>query len=475
MTILDRACEVGDQHSTDGHGSDERQRGVVVTGSMLAGDALTSGPISTITPLHDTPIPQADVVRLLAAWIDDGRADTLAEHEERYGRLPVVGARGGVGRHLLIDSVRRAGLLGRGGAGFPTADKLAAVAAAKGQPVVVANGCEGDPTSSKDHTLLQLSPHLVLDGIALAAYALDAGDTVLCLHRDSPALDAMRAAIAQRADPVPVTVVEVPHRYTASESSALVNYLTTGQALPTIGPRAAQRGVRGRPTLVDNVETLAHLALIARYGDDWFRDAGTDASPGSTLLTIAGAVTWPGVYEVEFGIPVSDALELAGGETESLAAVAVGGLGGTWLPMTVAAELPLSHEGCADLGIPMGVASLVALPEQACGIAETAKILGYLADQSAGQCGPCMFGLPAVAADLATLASGRRERGLLPRLRRRLGVIPGRGACSHPDATVRFAAGALSTFAEDAEAHAKGRPCEWADQPSWTPLPEGTS
>lgn len=446
----------------------------LVTGSMLAGDALVSGPISTVTPLHDTPIPHADVVRLLAAWIDDGRADSLREHEQRYGRLPDVSG-GGVGRHLLIDSVRRAGLRGRGGAGFPTADKLAAVAAAKGQAVVVANGCEGDPTSSKDHTLLQLAPHLVLDGIALAAYALHAPDTVLCLHRDSPALEPVRRAIAERRDPVAVTVVEVPHRYTASESSALVNLLTTGQALPTTGPRAAERGVKGRPTLVDNVETLAHLALIARYGDDWFREAGTDSSPGSTLLTVGGAVTWPGVYEVEFGIPISDALELAGGESESLQAVAVGGLGGTWLPMSIAAELPLSHEGFAELGIPMGLGSLVALPAQACGIAETARVLGHLADQSAGQCGPCMFGLPAVAADLAALAAGHRERGLLARLRRRLGVLPGRGACAHPDAAVRFAAGALSTFAEDAEAHAKGRPCRWVEQPSWTPLPEGVA
>ncbi|MDN5861451.1 MAG: SLBB domain-containing protein [Pseudonocardia sp.] len=452
----------------------------IVTGSMLVTDALTSGPISGpisgITPLHDTPIPHADVVRLLAAWIDDGRADTLHQHERRYGRLPVAGSgHGGVSRHLLIDTVRRAGLRGRGGAGFPTADKLATTAAAPGRAVVVANGCEGDPTSSKDHTLLQLAPHLVLDGIAVAAYALDAGDTVLCVHDDSPALEPVRRAIAERRDPVPVTVVEVPHRYTASESSALVNLITTGQALPTTGPHAAVRGVHGRPTLVDNVETLAHLALIARYGDDWFREAGTDGSPGSTLLTIGGAVTWPGVYEVEFGIPVSDALELAGGETETLQAVAVGGLGGTWLPMTTIAELPLTHEGFAELDIPMGVTALVALPVHACGIAETARVLDYLADQSAGQCGPCMFGLPAVAADLAALAAGRRERGLLTRLRRRLGVLPGRGACGHPDAAVSFAASALATFAEDARAHAGGRPCAWSLEPSWTPLPEGTA
>ncbi|SHL15779.1 NADH dehydrogenase subunit F [Pseudonocardia thermophila] len=444
----------------------------LVTGAMLASDALTSGPISTITPLHQSPIPHAEVVRLLAAWTDDGRADDLTEHEERYGRLPSLLPGRGVRRHLLIDSVRRAGLRGRGGAGFPTAEKLTAVAAAKGRAVVVANGCEGDPTSSKDHTLMQLAPHLVLDGIAVACYAVDAADAVLCLHQGSPALEPMRAALAQRRDPVPVMIAEVPPRYVASESSALVNFLTTGAALPTTGPRAAERGVKGRPTLVDNVETLAHLALIARYGDEWFREAGTQQSPGSTLLTIGGAVTWPGVYEVEYGIPISDALELAGGESESLQAVAVGGLGGTWLPVSVADELPLTHEDFAALGLPLGIPSIVALPAQACGVAETARVLRYLAHESAGQCGPCMFGLPAVAEDFALLAAGRRDRELLDRLERRLGVVPGRGACSHPDAAIGFAARALSAFADDVRAHAAGRPCRWAAQQPWMPLPE---
>jgi NADH:ubiquinone oxidoreductase subunit F (NADH-binding) len=444
-----------------------------VPGWELVRDIVSSGPISAITPLHTSPIPHADVVRLLAAWTDDGRADDLRQHAERYGKLPLVRGGGAVSRHLLMDSLQRSGLRGRGGAGFPTHTKMAAVLAAKGTPIVVANGCEGDPTSSKDHTLLQLSPHLVLDGIALAAYAVNADEAVLCVHVDSPALEPLHRANAERDDPVRVEIVQVPQRHVASESSALVNYLTTGKALPTVTPpRAAERGVRGRPTLVDNVETLAHIALIARYGDDWFREAGTDESPGSALITVGGAVTWPGVYEVEFGIPISDALELAGGESESLQAVALGGLGGTWLPMPEAAELPLSHEACAGEGISMGVASLVALPTNACGIVEAARVLDHLARQSAGQCGPCMFGLPAVAADMAALAAGRRERGLLERLRGRLGVIPGRGACAHPDAAVRMAASALYTFAADAERHAKGRPCEGSVQVPWTPLPE---
>ena len=137
----------------------------------------------------------------------------------------------------------------------------------------------------------------------------------------------------------------------------------------------------------------------------------------------------------------------------------IGGLGGSWLPLADAAELPLAHETCADVGIELGVAALVALPARACGIAETASVLRYLADAGAGQCGPCLFGLPAIAGDIGHPGHGRDDRDLLPRLRRRLGLIPGRGACSHPDGAVRLAASALHTFADDVAAHARGVPC----------------
>jgi NADH:ubiquinone oxidoreductase subunit F (NADH-binding) len=122
------------------------------------------------------------------------------------------------------------------------------------------------------------------------------------------------------------------------------------------------------------------------------------------------------------------------------------------------------------VGIELGVAALVALPARACGIAETAAVLRYLAEAGAGQCGPCLFGLPAITADFDALAMGAADRDLLPRLHRRLGVIPGRGACSHPDGAVRLAASALHTFADDVAAHAVGRPCPATVLGPWTPL-----
>jgi len=374
---------------------------------------------------------------------------------------------------MLRAQVHRAGLTGRGGAAFPTARKLAAVAAGRTTPVVVANGCEGDPGSDKDHALLTVAPHLVLDGIVLAAHAVGADHTVLCMHRADPLVQTVRNAIAQRPpDALLPDIVEVPPRYVASADTALVNFLNTGTAKPTAkDPRPSQRGVNRRPTLVDNVETLAHLALIARYGDTWFRAVGTPQAPGTTLITVGGAVRAPGVYEIELGTPLSHPLRLAGGTSPRAQAVLVGGLAGTWMALPDMHALPLTDHACKAVGAPMGIAALHVLPLDSCGIATTAAIVRYLAGESAGQCGPCMFGLPAIAEDLTTIANGPAQPHHAERLRRRLGIIPGRGACTHPDAAANLAASALRVFADDLRRHLDGHPCPAAHHRITLPIP----
>jgi NADH:ubiquinone oxidoreductase subunit F (NADH-binding) len=373
----------------------------------------------------------------------------------------------------LIDEVTAAGLRGRGGAGFPTARKLAAVAAARGRPVVVANGCEGEPASTKDAALLTVAPHLVLDGGVLAAHALGAAEVILCVHHGAPAARTLPSVIAERDDPVPVRLVEVPARYVASEASALVHYLTTGDARPTTTPpRASQRGVNGAPTLVDNVETLAHLALIARFGASWFRSAGTPELPGTLLVTVGGAIRRPGVYEVAGGTTLDAALRCAGGPAVPVQAVLIGGYAGNWLAIPESLGAPLSHEGLRSAGSALGVAVLLALPHTACGLAQTAHLLRYLATESAKQCGPCTFGLPAIATDLTQLVAGHPNAPtVLERLHHRLGVIPGRGACAHPDGAARLTASALHVFKADLHHHIHGHPCPSANHPPLFPIP----
>jgi NADH:ubiquinone oxidoreductase subunit F (NADH-binding) len=355
--------------------------------------------------------------------------------------------------------------------------KLKAVADGRGRPIVIANGCDGDPATAKDATLLEFAPHLVIDGILLACHAVGADEAAICVGEgDAHAWSVHAALDARRHEDVAIRAVQVPHRYVASEESALVNFLNSGDARPTVTPpRPAERGVGGRPTLVDNVETLAHLALITRFGPEWFRTAGTTQSPGTTLVTVGGAVRRPGVYEVELGTPVGTVLAQAGGASEPLQAVQIGGLGGSWVSIRQARGLPLAHEDCRAAGTVMGTAALVALPERACGLTETAHTLRYLAVESAGQCGPCMFGLPAIADDMDDLVRGADPSGgTLDRLRKRLTMIQGRGACAHPDGATRFAAAALRVFADDIGNHLAGHPCPWADAAPWMPVPDRT-
>ncbi|MCR6488046.1 SLBB domain-containing protein [Amycolatopsis sp. OK19-0408] len=356
----------------------------------------------------------------------------LAGHRRRNGVVPWVAYHGDDGRDRLIEAVAAADLRGRGGAGFPTAVKLRAARARRS--IVVANGCEGDPLSRKDAALLTLAPHLVLDGLQLAAHAIGAGEAVLCVHAGSPVLPSVAAALAERDDLVPVRVAEIPRRYVASEETALVHYLSAGDARP-LGkpPRPAERGVRGRPTLVDNVDTLAQLAMVILLGPHHYRAARTD------LVTVTGAVRQPGVVEVPAGSSLTAVLAAAGGEP--VEAVLVGGYGGTWT---------------ADpRGAVSGVSAVYALPPRACGLAYTAEVLAFLAAESARQCGPCMFGLPAIAADFAELVRG----GAADRLARRIPLLTGRGACAHPDGAARLAASALRVFAADVEAHLAGGRC----------------
>ncbi|VVJ21343.1 NADH-quinone oxidoreductase chain F 2 (EC / Hypothetical FeS oxidoreductase [Amycolatopsis camponoti] len=359
----------------------------------------------------------------------------LAGHRRRTGVVPWVAYHGDDGRDRLIEAVAAADLRGRGGAGFPTAVKLRS--ARKPRSVVVANGCEGDPLSHKDAALLTLSPHLVLDGLQLAAHAVGAGEAILCVHAGSPVLPSVFAALAERDDLVPVRVEEIPRRYVASEETALVHHLTSGDARPLgKSPRPGERGVRGRPTLVDNVETLAQLALVILLGPQHYRAARAE------LVTVTGAVRRPGVVETPPGASLAAVLATAGGEAEPVQAVLAGGYGGNWTSDLTA-------------GV-SGIPAVYALPARACGLEYTAKVLAFLAAESARQCGPCMFGLPAIAADFAELVRGGPSTA---RLARRLPLLTGRGACAHPDGAARLATSALRVFGADVAAHAAGGRC----------------
>jgi NADH:ubiquinone oxidoreductase subunit F (NADH-binding) len=399
-----------------------------------------------------------------AAGTPSGGAD-LTSHHRRHGPLPAPAG--------LVEAVRAAGLTGHGGAAFPTWRKLAAVAAAAEtgrEPVVVANAAEGEPASHKDRALLRYAPHLVLDGLRLAAGAVGARRAYLYLPPRYA--DGLRSALAQRQgsgwDRLPVELVGAPPGFVAGEESAVLARIAGGPAVPADRYRpVAESGLRGAPSLVQNVETLAHLALIARHGSDWFRAAGTAEEPGTFLATIGGAVGRPDVYEAGYGVRLDELLAMAGGPAAPVQAVLVGGYHGAWLPGT-RLDAPVSRAGLAPFGGTPGAGVVVVLPGGACGLRATSGIVSYLADASTGQCGPCRNGLPAIAGQFAALASAASATGPAagptdpagPADPARIGLlarlVSGRGACRHPDGTARLVASALRVFDAEVRRHAAG-------------------
>ncbi|MGA2929186.1 MAG: NADH-ubiquinone oxidoreductase-F iron-sulfur binding region domain-containing protein, partial [Solirubrobacteraceae bacterium] len=364
-----------------------------------------------------------------------GATLSLAEHQHVHGPLPRLAP------EALIDAVQRSGLRGRGGADFPTAIKLRAVAErARRGSVLVVNGSETEPASAKDRLLLTRLPHLVLDGAALAAGAVGARNVIVKVGDSAgAAVQSLEAAVAQRSDPIRVDLVAGPDGYVVGEESAVIHYLNDAVAKPTfVPPRPFERGYRGRPTLIQNPETLAQIALVARYGPDWYRELGTEPDPGSALVTISGAVRAPGVYELAFGTPMSDLLAAAGGPTEPLQALLIGGYFGTWVESTRALQLRLAREDLRSVGCSLGAGVLIALGESACGLHESARVIAYLAAQSAGQCGPCVYGLRAIADAITALADGVAHDRERDRVLRWTAEIRGRGACHHPDGAARF-------------------------------------
>jgi NADH:ubiquinone oxidoreductase subunit F (NADH-binding) len=400
-----------------------------------------------------------------------GLPERYAEHRATFGPLPLQRAPD------LIAELAASGLAGRGGAAFLAAIKWEAVARrSRGDAVVIGNGVETEPASAKDRTLLSLRPHLVLDGLQLAGEAVGARRLIIYLSRSDPALRSqLHAAIAERRGTPGERAMEIqtaPPRYIAGEETAVVARLNGGPAKPrTVPPRPFERGLDGRPTLVHNVETLANAALIARHGAAWYRSAGSEAAPGTVLLTVSGAVHRPGVVEVPFTTTVAAVTAAAGGTTGLPHAVLLGGYFGRWAAADSVWAKTLEPASLGALGLSLGAGVVAVLPHGVCGLAETDRVLQFLARESAGQCGPCAVGLPAVAALFHAGAGGWADPGALRRLGRWALDIRGRGACRHPDGATLLLASALEVFAADAMRHLRHGPCADAFRPPLLPVP----
>jgi NADH:ubiquinone oxidoreductase subunit F (NADH-binding) len=404
-----------------------------------------------------------------------GHPSDLPGHVATLGPVPLPTSRHRGWREAFMSALEASGLAGRGGAAFPAAIKLNVAHAGGAGGVIVVNGMEGEPASDKDKLLLIRSPHLVLDGAQLLAAASGAHHVVVCIPdgREQVAT-AVGVAMTERAhtvhSPVPEQLVRPPDRFIAGEESALARWVDAGESLPSFrSDKGVPLRIGRRTALVHNAETLAHIAMIARTGPDAFRAHGVVEDPGTSLITITGAVAHPGVVEVDRGTPLIDIANQAT-PTGPPQALLVGGYGGAWVsPANF--STPYASLSLRTIGAAAGVGVVAVLGQEACGIMETARIAHYLAEESAGQCGPCVYGLPAIAHDVTRLAHGQPDPALMTRLTRRLDQVDGRGACRHPDGAVQLVRSALNVFAADVQAHQQGTRCPHWDRPAQLRFP----
>jgi NADH:ubiquinone oxidoreductase subunit F (NADH-binding) len=404
-------------------------------------------------------ISHQTALRLFAGPPLDGTAERLEAHLARLGDVP-----GGERLRDLIPQLEASGLLGRGGAGFPVGRKWRTLAERRhGQAVVVANGAEGEVLSAKDRVLMAHRPHLVIDGAVLAAETIGADEIVFYIGGEHEvALAAMRRALAERTGAIrpSVRIVTAPPTYVAGEESAAVHYINSGDARPTTTPpRVFERGVGGHPTLLQNVESLAHAALIARFGEAWFRSVGRHDSRGTALITVRGPVPYEGVREVELGTTIGEIAAAAGANSTDVHAIALGGYFGTWACAGDVWDLPLDPALLRARGLAFGCGVVSLLPADRCGVAATAEIIEFMARESAGQCGPCVFGLRAISDATSRIADGVASARDLPDIERWTSLLAGRGACRHPDGAAQMMATALGVFGDDFARHARQGQC----------------
>ncbi len=397
-------------------------------------------------PLALPPAAAIGEPRLLRG-LETGLRVPLDLHRRLHGELPDITLAD------LIELCRRVSLTGRGGAAFPVATKLAALG--RGRPVVVVNATESEPASLKDRLLIHRFPHLVLDGAVIVARAIGAREIRIAVH------DGLQAADLQHSrDERPgirrltITTDVIGGGFVAGEARSVIRALNGGPAIPP-GRRTlpTEHGVGGAPTFLSNVETFAQLALLVNAGPAAYTAVGTREEPGSTLITVGGAVLRPQVLELPLGTPL-DAVLLAAGARPA-AGVIVGGYHGGWIQPH--ADLRLSRKAISAAGASLGAGVVLVLDDTTCALGELTRVASWLAHESVGQCGPCTFGLPALVADLVSLTRGGAQSEYAAQ--RHAAQVTGRGACAHPDGAVRFITSGLKQLSHEVATHRRRSGC----------------
>ena len=407
----------------------------------------------------------------------------LGEYEARGGYGALRKALAGMGPAGVIDAVRQSNLKGRGGAGFSTGQKWALVPSGDDAPrprYLVANGDEMEPGAFKDRYLMEGAPHQLLEGVILAAYAIGAEFAYIYLRREYvTAARGLSAAIAEAREAgytgrnilgsgfdLEVHLHMSAGRYMCGEETGLLNALEGRRATPRSKPPFPQvAGLWGKPTVVNNVETLSCVPHIVSNGPDWFRSlAASNGEGGTKIYGVSGRVKRPGCWELPMGTAMREIIEKhAGGMQEGyrLRGVLPGGASTDFL-LEDRLDVKMDFASVAGAGSRLGTGTIIVMDDRTCPVGFVHNLEAFFARESCGWCTPCREGLPWVVRTLGSIEEGAGEEGDMEVLADHVsGLGPGRTFCALAPGAIEPLQSALKFFRDDFARHIRDRKCPW--------------
>lgn len=377
----------------------------------------------------------------------------------------------------VIKAILDAGLRGRGGAGFPTGKKWQFTREAPGETrYLVLNGGEDEPGSKKDRVLMENLPHLVIEGTILGAYAIGAAKAYLYINaRYDEAIRSIDNALAEAKAAgywgenilgsnftLEFEVVPAPHNYVAGEDTAVLEVIEGKQPLPRQKPPfPVTVGLFGKPTSVNNVETLANVAPIMLKGAGWYRTFGTAESPGTMIFALDDDVNRPGIYELPFGTPLRHLIEECGGgmrDGKKIKAIMPAAPSSAYLPADKI-DTPLDHNSMRDAGAGLGCGVVRLIAEGTCIVEEVLKISEFFTAESCGQCPACRMETTTLTMILKKVQAGQGGQAILDQFGKILAFNKGKGFCNLIAMPGPPIESSLKLFPEDFAAHLSTGKC----------------
>ncbi len=439
-------------------------------------DALGKKPVKRIQCDEKAPFFKRQVkISLENSGVID--PDKIEDYIAREGYAGLLTALNEMTPQEVQQQVEKSGLRGRGGAGFPTGLKWGTVAKmAGGQKYVICNADEGDPGAFMDRSVLESDPHRVLEGMAIAAYAVGANTGYLYVRAEYPlAVKRLKNAIrqAERLGLLGANICGTPFQFNVEirlgagafvcgEETALISSIEGNRGIPRPRPPfPAQSGLWGCPTLINNVETFANIAPIIRKGGEWFAGIGTEKSKGTKVFAIAGRVENTGLIEVPMGITLRDIIfDIGGGipNGRKFKAVQTGGPSGGCIPEEYL-DMPVDYESLAKVGSIMGSGGMIVMDDTSCMVDMARFFMEFCMTESCGKCVPCRVGTRQMYDILTKMTNGSATMDDLALLEELCGMVKSTSLCGLGQTAPNPVVSTLRYFREEYLAHIEGKTC----------------